>query len=253
MKTDEVKRLLQVYRPGGQDAADPEFAEALEAARKNPDLARWFAEEQAFDAVLSRSLKEPPVPADLKESILADRKVVRLSPWWNARPRIAAVAAALAMLLGLAGFWVKHQSTSFAGFRNEIIQLAWNSDQHLEFRSSDLRAVRDWLDRNQAAGDFELPNGLRNLPAVGARILDWQGHKVGLVCFLDGPMHMHLFVMDRTRFADTPLRDSPQFEDCGVWKTVSWSQSGKTYVLTGMTYQTIVKKFRKSGQWMWTG
>lgn len=253
MNRDQARLLLQVYRPGGQDADDPEFADALELAAKDQVLAQWFAEEQSFDAALSRGLKESPVPADLKASILADWKVVELSPWWRARPRIAAVAAGFAVLFGLAGLWFTSRAASFAGFRNEIVQLAWSGEQHLDLRTSDHREIRQWLNQRGAMGDFALPVGLRNLPTVGVRSLDWQGHKVGMVCFLDGPMHMHLFVMERTDFSDTPLRDVPQFEDCAGWKTVSWSQAGKTYVLSGMNYQTVVKRFRKSGHWTWAG
>jgi hypothetical protein len=56
--------------------------------------------------------------------------------------------------------------------------------------------------------------------------------------------------MDRVDFVDVPPQGTPDFEKCGSWKTVSWSQGSKTYVLSGMNYLTFVKKFRKSGHWI---
>ncbi len=35
-----VKLILQAYRPGGQDAHDPQFRKVLEQASRDPDLAR---------------------------------------------------------------------------------------------------------------------------------------------------------------------------------------------------------------------
>jgi hypothetical protein len=49
MNIEEAKLILSAYRPDGQDAGDPQFQEALELTKQNPDLARWFAEAQAWD------------------------------------------------------------------------------------------------------------------------------------------------------------------------------------------------------------
>src|SRR5258706_136048 len=40
MNNQEAKLILQAYRCGGQDASDPLFAEALEQARRDPELAK---------------------------------------------------------------------------------------------------------------------------------------------------------------------------------------------------------------------
>ena len=50
MNNQEAKLILQAYRPGGRDTFDPLFAEALEQARRDPELQKWFAErKQALD------------------------------------------------------------------------------------------------------------------------------------------------------------------------------------------------------------
>ena len=44
MKSKEARQLLEVYRPGGADAQDPQFQEALKQAGRDPALAGWFEE-----------------------------------------------------------------------------------------------------------------------------------------------------------------------------------------------------------------
>ena len=83
MNNQEAKLILQAYRCGGQDASDPPFAEALEQARRDPELQKWFAEENAIDARIQTSLQTAvPVPRELKSNLLALGKIVRPTPWW---------------------------------------------------------------------------------------------------------------------------------------------------------------------------
>ena len=74
-----------------------------------------------------------------------------------------------------------------------------------------------------------------------------------MLCLADGPRHMHLFVLEGSQLAQLPFDGKPDFEKCGVWKTASWQQGDKTYVLTGMKYQAFVSKFRKGGRWTMSG
>src|ERR1700757_567368 len=105
MNNQEAKLILQAYRPNGLDASDPLFAEALEQARRDPELQKWFAEENALDARLQARLRTAiPVPNALKSDLLALRKTVRPVSWWF-QPMKLAVAAAVAFLLALAVFF----------------------------------------------------------------------------------------------------------------------------------------------------
>src|SRR5207249_674724 len=93
----EAKFILNAYRPAGQDASDPRFAEAFEQARRDPGLDRWFSESIAFDTAMTEKLRALEVPPDLRENILAGVKVSRPLRW--SKPFIKwAIAAALISL-----------------------------------------------------------------------------------------------------------------------------------------------------------
>ena len=109
--------ILQAYRPGGQDANDPQFAEALALAKADPELSAWFARQQKFDAQVSREIKSLPVPPKLKDKILAlenprRQKIVELPApaWWRnlfsfSSPVSWAMAAGIVILFQSCSFF----------------------------------------------------------------------------------------------------------------------------------------------------
>lgn len=250
MKNKEARRLLEVCRPNGADAADPQFKEALEQVKRSPVLSCWLNELRNFDAAFSENLSAVPVPMDLKDSILAARKTVKPRLWQDWRWRAAAGFLLLAVAGGLLA---TGRPEKFPEFRAELIDEAWDGQAHLDFESSDVYRVRQWLAGQNAASDFELPQGLRNSRVVGCRIVETEGRRVPMICLNEGFKHMHLFVVNGTGFAGLPTQGKPDFQKCGLWRTASWQHRGRTYVLAGMKYQTFVNKFRKSGRWTMSG
>src|SRR5687767_3141877 len=122
MTNQEAKFILQAYRHNGADATDPQFAAALEQARRDPELAKWFEEERVFDGVISAKVKTVPVPRDLKANILASRKVIEPASFSPRRTWMAA-AAVFFVLLGISAlmFW-KAADPQFATFRNDMAE-----------------------------------------------------------------------------------------------------------------------------------
>jgi len=282
MNRQEAKAVLEMYRPGGEDANDPQFAEALELVQRDAELARWFAEQQAFDTRMSANLKTLSVPANLKASLLAQWKPAEKavpkarpawleaalsfletpilpgrrimgSPLWRYWQARVAVAVSLACLAIVAGLWSIREPTSFARYRQEVVEASWEGTYHLDLVNSDLSEVRQWLVRQNAEGRFSLPAPLANAHIRGCRVLEWRGRKVACLCFLDGSRHLHLFIAESEDFPDEPTLDSPQFEKCERWQTVSWTQGNSTFILSGLKYTTFVKRFRKGGQWLLGG
>ncbi len=77
MNNDEAKFILAAYRPGGQDATDPLFAEALALASRDAELKGWLETQVSFDAAVSAKLREVRAPVGLRDKILADDHVSR--------------------------------------------------------------------------------------------------------------------------------------------------------------------------------
>jgi hypothetical protein len=196
-------------------------------------LARWFANEQALDSRISaRFNRSITPPAHLKSQLLAQRKIVRPVVWWKKPAWQLATAACLALVVTIAAIWLRPaRSDGFAQYRNDMAEFAGHKLDRLDLMSRDLAEVRRWLAQKESHGDLVLPPGLDGRPSLGCRLLDWNGHKVSLVCFeLDNKQVAHLLVVDSATFKDAPT-ESPIFNQMGEVATVSWSRSGKTYVV----------------------
>ena len=98
--SDEARLIFSAYRPNGQDDGDPVFTVSLAAAKEDPALAQWLAEQQHFDRAVAGHLRAVAVPDDLRAKILAGAQASRPRPWWT-RPRWWALAAVLAAVVGV--------------------------------------------------------------------------------------------------------------------------------------------------------
>jgi hypothetical protein len=241
MTNDEAKFILQSYRRSGADAENPVFIEALEHARRDPQLSQWLAEEMQLDSAVSRKIKSAvPIPADLKSTILAGGKIVR-PPVWYRRSWFAA-AACFFILLGVTGFWILNRQAGFPAFRSDMLNFVAQMDR-LDLESTDVNKIREWMKQNNAHGDFTLTQGLAEMPGIGCRVLSWNGQKITLICFGKmGPQEIHLFIADRSAFPKPPPM-SPQFAKEGAWTTASWSRGDKAYMLAGMGDRETLTKY----------
>jgi uncharacterized membrane protein YbaN (DUF454 family) len=246
MNNQEAKLILQAYRPGGQDASDPMFAEALEQARRDPELQKWFAEECAYDARIQSKLKEAiPIPPDLKASLLAQRKIVRPAAWWR-QPmwQTTAVAAALVLLASLTVFWLRPSGQpQFAAFRQAMVRNSLREANHVSFMAQDMTQARDWLKTQNVSGDFDLPAALRGGMLHGCKVIDWHRQKVTMLCFMSsGGGHVDLFVVNCTHFRDFTPRPTAQFARSDGLTTAVWCNGDKTYLLAAHLNEQQVRK-----------
>ncbi|HEU0008430.1 MAG TPA: hypothetical protein VFT34_01295 [Verrucomicrobiae bacterium] len=252
MTRDEARQILEAARANGRDDTDPRVAEALRLADQDPELAGELERQRALDATMIAGMSSISVPADLKQSILAGRKIVKPHFWQDWRTATAA-AAAIAVLVAGAIYFINQSTRGFAAFRRQLVVETWAGDPHLDLETDDLSKVRAWLAGQGAATNFTLPAALAGARVHGARVFEYDGHMISQVCLAEGPRHLHLYVLDRPPFSDLPPVGAPDFEKCGGWKTASWRQGNTTYVLTGMSYQAFVSRFRKAGRWILAG
>ncbi len=262
MNSQQAREILNACRPGGIDQTDPQIRAAMEQMERDPELARWFAGQHSFDRTMAGTLQSIDVPLDLRQAILAARRKANAnrSPAWWWRPawsswqlRAGAAAAIVFMAAVITGAFSNTRTpTRFADFRKELIQESWNQN-HLAYRSANIYHVRQWLATNDGPTAFSLPPEFRNRQLQGCNLVDVGGQPVAVLCFAQGSRHLHLYVAEGVQFADLPKKGTPEFARCGQWKTASWQDGKRTFVLSGMSAPRFVNTFRKAGRWTMSG
>lgn len=255
MNSDEAKQILSAWRPHGPDAEDSVFSEALAAAADDPELTRWLGDTKEFDDSMRAALRAESPPDHLRDAILAEIKIANFpsatdgaaatgyagsvvvparSAW--ARPSIWwALAAALVVFIGSTAMLVTGGNGELTAeqFANGALEIAASGQIQLENMEADPSALRSWLASKNSPHDFAIPAGLNGINPLGCQIFEIDGRSVSLMCFkLDDGRIVHYFVIDSDNLEEPPGAD-PTFLDDRGFVAATWSQGGKTFVLTG--------------------
>ncbi|HEU5247885.1 MAG TPA: hypothetical protein VFU09_12425 [Candidatus Udaeobacter sp.] len=232
MDNPEAQFILNAYRPGGQDADDPRFAQALEQARRDPVLEHWFSESIAFDATVTKKLCAIEVPVDLRESILAGVKVSRplRSPFvkWS----VAAALVTMAILGSL--IWRETRPPHLSGWQSQaldVISSLVKNESRFNAQSHNGRELLAWLRANHAPAAEALPRELEQLESVGCKTFSWNGIPISVICFVrtDGGL-IHLVTMNASA-SDRALNRKPELVQQGHWAIATWRQGEAIYML----------------------
>ena len=234
MNRDEAQFILGAYRPNSEDAHDPQFQEALALVRLDPELARWFAHEQALDRAFSAKIRGRPVPADLAAQLLLARTTARRASWWRS-PVWLATAACLALLFVAAGSLLRSRANAadFAGFRGAMAAAAADMSNHVDVMGLDTAGYQKWLTENQGTPDFVLPATLAAKGIAACKIVEWQGHRVTMLCVKSGGRHVDVFVVNASELPGVSLGATPEFFADTDATTAAWRREGKIYLLAG--------------------
>ena len=236
MDNREAKFVLNAYRPGGQDANDPRFAEALEQVRRDPIFQQWFDNSVAFDTAMTEKLCATPVPSDLRESILTGVKVARPPKWKNRwRKMTIAAAAVLGATLGVL-IWHNTRPTPVAGWQLQALDAILSSiarnESHFDAISSNPVDLVKWLRANHAPVEEKLPNGLDKLPTIGCKTFFWRGKPVSLICFtLPEGRAIHLVMTNVSTESDRAIKHDAKVIQQGQWATATWREGNMIYML----------------------
>jgi len=234
MDKNEAKLLLQAYRPNGQDAGHPFFAEALAYVETDPELKVWWEAQQDFDRKISAKLKEIPVPEHLRATLLTSHKIEQFIPHFRLHYWLA--AAAVVVFLFVTGLhpWSSRPPLAMIPIASQEYNASvlhfLNDDPALGLMASDHAKVLDWLQQRHAPTG-NIPSNMVSLPTLGCQKIALHGHDVSLICFslTDGEV-AHLFIIDQKALTDPPAA-SPTFAPMGNWSTASWSDGAKSYLL----------------------
>jgi uncharacterized membrane protein YbaN (DUF454 family) len=245
MNPSEAKQILQLYRPGTDDAADRKVAEALVLAQRDPELATWLEQHNRFQDALREKFQEIPVPQGLKESILAKNKIVRPQFAWHQSTWFR-VAAAFVALIGLYfvinGGWLKSVPDRFADYEGRMVRSALR-EYRMELLTDDIKQLRQLMASKGAPADFAVPQGLSRLQLTGGGVLRWRNHPVSMVCFNRGDDQMlFLFVIDRSAVKNPPA-GTPEVAKVSKLTAASWTEGEKTYLLAGPDDAEFLQKY----------
>ena len=234
MTNEEAKFILRAYRAGGHDAADPAFHEALEQARKDPALGRWFEFERRFDEVMTAKIGSMPPPAGLREAILAGAKVSQRSmqaSWWQ-NPRWLAMAASIAVILTLSVVSLWPARVDAQQVRAFVLRdLAGPRHEGHGPGSEALQATLSDPSRPLGAGvkiDFA------QLKSSGCRTITFEGRELLEVCFKRDGKWFHCYIARRSDFPRAArLGAAPEFQAEEQRQCMSWADADNLYIVAG--------------------
>ena len=203
MKNQDAQFILSGYRPGGQDASDPLFAEPLEQAKRDPVLGKWLAEQQAHAAAISEKLKEVEPTPHLRQAVLAGSQLAQPTPRVRRySPALVGIAAAVALLLaGIATVMPAKTPVDVerpAAFAIKDAQTVPHG-RALGSAANDLKGLLELDGVCLATGlhfDFE------TLRTTGCRTLTSDGHEMVELCFRRNGDFYHLYIVKRADFAN---------------------------------------------------
>ncbi|HEU5397453.1 MAG TPA: anti-sigma factor [Verrucomicrobiae bacterium] len=248
MTLEQAKTILLMYR-GPADAEDADIAAALEMVQADPGLRHWFEEMRGRQASLREQFRQIPVPAGLKQRILAEwiDAAPPKASWMNAdwtiifRPRVLGVlgAAVAVILLVLGPIWyLQHRPPPpLTLYQEQMIGVALRG-YAMDLATNNPEAIRTFLSRQGAPADYALPPGVTRLQTTGCAVETWNKAKVSMICFRTGrPLpngqqnDLWLFVVDRSAVKNSPASKTPVFSSLNQLVIATWAEGDKFYLL----------------------
>jgi hypothetical protein len=229
-----LQHLLASRRPG-DEILDADVMAALRSLENDPTALSNAEREMAFDEHLRAALQQSiVVPEDLHKKLIAIpliaapadielKNVVSISKrrFLGLSGALGAAAAAIA---GGYYFLTKPQQDSSPRMAFESWKDAaahWANAPKLDKEGNDLAALKAHLAAKDAVVPADIPSTLAKFQPVGCQMLQVDGTKVSVVCFLKDGNLFHLFT---SNFAQIAHADG-FFESNGpkLWSELGWN------------------------------
>ncbi|MBW0001767.1 MAG: hypothetical protein JO015_21935 [Verrucomicrobia bacterium] len=232
MNNETAKVILSAYRHDGADAQDPLFTDALQQARLDPELGKWFEEQRAFDQRIFQAAQRIKTPASLKEVLIAVAQGAKARP--RSRSRIPWSWLALAAVLVIAGLVLvgplgvnrSNGENTLAVFQQDALaMLSGQPGPKLDFLTPSLPATQDYIAKEQGPLAPTLPAALKGMHTAGCLVTEWHHYRISLTCFLmhDGQL-VHLVVLPKDALAGARLPGD--FQAADGWRIVYRERDG---------------------------
>lgn len=241
MNNEQAKFLLRACRPGGQDSADPAFAEALEQANHDPVLQAWLERERSFDGAVAAKLKTITPPATLRSSILAGVKASRPAWTWRRTLVGAGLAASFALVAGALAF---NDLSDPDATLDELVRHGFNEMAGPHPRGqplAQLASLGTWLQDPAKPLGMEMPVDLDELRVHGCRNLQISGKEVFEICFRRDSWY-HIYIARRGDFMCEECEVEPMFRERGEFASVTWVDDQHVYVVVSRAGLDAVKR-----------
>lgn len=231
MDRREAKEILSRYRPG-ETALDPQMGEALDLARRDPQLAEWLAKRLAEQANTPAEGVPPPDKKSEPQSIFSRPSVILIS------------IAGVILLATLIWSWMAPKPKDpFISYRDRMARLVQRSYPMTTVETDQAR-IREYFRTNAGPVNFTLPHSLEKLSGKGAAVFTWRNNPVGLMGFDGGGnTNLYLFLIQRSAFDNTPVPSKPEFARVGRLLTASWMVGDRVYLLAGPNDQTFLQSY----------
>ena len=178
MNSRAAQEILIACRPGSADLHTVEAKAALEQVERDPALQEWWIRQKAFQQRTRESFRQLPIPAALREQILARAKIIEV-PWWRKTGFLSAAAAVVILAVAVAVFRNPAPPHPLPIFRSRMVGNVLRQ-YSMDIETNDMRVIRSFLQQERAPSDYALPPGLARRPAMGAGVLSWQDRRVSM-------------------------------------------------------------------------
>ena len=253
MDSRQAREILLLYRPDSTDAADPLVAEALDVAKRDPELAAWFEKHCAVTSAIRSKLRSVPVPPALKRQIILGRaEHVRVAVFPRML-RYASMAAAV-LVIGFILFTTlntTHENT-LEVFRSRMGRKVLDG-YFMDTNVADQAQIKQYFQSREVPVDYTFSKPLQDLPAFGAAVFNFANKPVELLCLYDvvppsGPTNaVWVFVTSKSSLRDPPPPGKTEFAQVDKLRTFGWTKGDKVYLLAGFGDEPSLRKLLESG------
>jgi hypothetical protein len=242
----EARKILATYRPGDTDSPDPRMAQALQLARKDPQLAVWFGQHCAAHVTLPTELgtaQPPPESKEPKPPGEAGRPEYII---FN-KPALVMLAGTALLLLGawLWPYFATAGTNTLTSYRDRMARLVQRA-YPMKIAVTDQAQLREYFRVNGGPVGFPLPKNLEKLPATGGAVFTWHSQPVALLGLdAGGNTNVYVFLIKRSVF-ETPTpsdKDKAEFEQIGRLNTATWTIGDTVYLLASPADKTTIQNF----------